>query len=308
MNFRAILIAALQTAGLYVAGLLIPLLGQALALFTPVPVIVVSLRYGRREGVAALVAAGLLATLLGGILSGVLFFFSFGLMALGTAEGIRRTLKPEQTALLGGMLPIAAIGLFIIYFFITTGKNPLTAVEAYIHTSVAEAAKLYTDIGLREMSTMIQSVPDKFIYYLVRLLPGITIVTSLTQAACCYAIARLVLARKPGATPVSGPSFGAWHAPDAWVWGLIAALTFVIVPHETLRLIGWNLVIIFGTIYLIQGTAIVEHYLKKARIRPFLRGFIIALILALPLVVFVTALGIVDIWADVRKVRGPFPS
>jgi hypothetical protein len=36
-----------------------------------------------------------------------------------------------------------------------------------------------------------------------------------------------------------------------------------------------------------------------------MRGLIIVLILALPSIVFVITLGIVDIWADFRKVRAP---
>ena len=51
--------------------------------------------------------------------------------------------------------------------------------------------------------------------------------------------------------------------------------------------------------------AIVDHYLRKARIQPFMRGMIHTLILALPSIVFVIALGMVDIWADFRKLRGP---
>ena len=58
-------------------------------------------------------------------------------------------------------------------------------------------------------------------------------------------------------------------------------------------------------LYLAQGSAIVEHYLRKAGIKAFGRGLLLALILVMPSIVFVVALGIVDIWADFRKVRGP---
>ncbi len=77
------------------------------------------------------------------------------------------------------------------------------------------------------------------------------------------------------------------------------------VPNETAKLAGWNLAILYSVVYLSQGIAIVEHYLKKARIQPVVRGLIQAVILALPLVVCVMALGVVDIWADFRKVRDP---
>ncbi len=307
MNFRAVFFATIQTTGLYAAGFInIPLLGQALALFTPVPLILAYVRNGRREGLTALFASCVLASVLGGWQAAAILLLSFGLMAAGTAEGMRRNMKLERIALLGGLLPVVIIGIVISFYFIRAGKNPIEAVEAYLRGSVAEAAKLYTSLGLAEMASMVNAVSDKFIHNLVRLIPSITIATSVTQAACCCGVARAVIARKPGATPVvSQPPFSLWHAPDAWIWGLIAALALVIYPNESSRLTGWNLAILFAVVYLAQGTAIVEHYLLRARIRAFVRWFITALILALPSIVFVIALGIVDIWADVRKVRGP---
>ena len=82
-------------------------------------------------------------------------------------------------------------------------------------------------------------------------------------------------------------------------------LALIVAPQETARLFGWNLAIIFAVVYLAQGASIVEYYLLKAHIKSFGRGVIMAFILAMPSIVFVIALGIVDVWADVRKVRGP---
>ena len=99
--------------------------------------------------------------------------------------------------------------------------------------------------------------------------------------------------------------FGLGHAPDSWVWGLIVALTLIVVPQETARFVGWNVAILFAVLYLAQGSAIVDHYLRKAGIKAIGRGLILALVLAMPSVVFVVTIGIVDIWADFRKVRVP---
>jgi uncharacterized protein YybS (DUF2232 family) len=307
MNYRAVLVAAIQTVGLYAAAFIIPLAGQILALFAPAPLIIVFVRTGRREGTAALIASVLLSALFGGWQAAAVFFFSFGLMALGTAEGMRRNMKPERVVLLGGLLPMAMVTLLFSFYFMRAGKNPVTAVEAYLRGSIAEAAKFYTTMGMTEMASYVNAVSDSFIHYLVRLIPSITLATSISQAACCYGLARAVIARRPEAAPVfNRQSFASWFAPDAWVWGLIAALALIVVPQETARLAGWNLAILFAVVYLAQGAAIVEHYLLKAHIKPFIRGLIMALILAMPSIVFVIALGIVDVWADVRKVRGPF--
>ena len=306
MNYRAILIAVLQTLGLFVAGFVIPLLGQVLALFTPVPLILVSLRNGKRAGLTTLVASSLIMSVLGGWQAAAILFLSFGLMAVGTSEGMRRNLKPEQTSLLGGLLPIAVVGAIVVFYLVRVGKNPITEVEVYLRGIIASSAQTYTTMGLTEMAAMVSSIPDSFIYYLSRLIPGITIATSVTQAACCFGIARALLVRKPGPEPLPAqPPLSAWHAPDSWVWGLIAALALIVVPQETARLAGWNIAILFAVLYLAQGSAIVEHYLRKAGIKAIGRGLLLVLILAMPSIVFVVTLGIVDIWADFRKVRVP---
>ncbi|MGC1456456.1 MAG: DUF2232 domain-containing protein [Nitrospirota bacterium] len=306
MNYRAILIATVQTLGLFVSGFVIPLLGQMIALFTPMPLILITIRNGRPAGLTTLVASSVIMAALGGWQAAAILILSFGLMAIGTSEGMRRNLKPEQTSLLGGLLPVAVLGAVSAFYLVRIGKNPITEIEVYLRETMANSAKTYTAMGLKDMAAMVSSIPDSFVHYLTRLIPGIAIATSVTQAACCFGIARAIITRKPGAESISAqPSLTAWHAPDSWVWGLIAALALIIVPGETARFIGWNIAILFAVLYLAQGTAIMEHYLRKTGIKSFGRGLILVLILIMPSIVFVIALGVVDIWADFRKVRGP---
>jgi uncharacterized protein YybS (DUF2232 family) len=306
LNIRAVFYATVQTVGLYAAGFIIPLLGQVLGLFTPVPLIMVSLRYGRKEGLTALGASCVLVLALGGWQAAAILLFSFGLMSIGISEGMHRKMTHERIALLGGLLPIAVLAAIVVFYFMKVGKSPMAAVEEYLRESITAAAAAYTRMGLKDMAAMVTSVTDDFIYYLTRLIPAITIATTVIQAACSYGVARAIIARKPESAPVDGlPPFAAWHAPDVWVWGLIAALTLIVIPNELPRLAGWNLAILFSVVYMAQGAAIVEHYLQKAHLKTFMRGLIITLILAMPSIVFVIALGVVDIWADFRKVRGP---
>jgi len=306
MQYRSLINATIITIGLFLAAFAIPLLGQVLALFTPVPLIIVSVKQGKWQGLTALVAASVVVAALGGWQLAAILFLSFGLMAIGVSEGMQRNWKHEQTALVGGLLPIVVLGVLLAVYFIRISKNPVAVAEEYLRNSLAETAKFYTSMKLNDMAAMVNAVSDKFVYYLVRFSPGIIIATSITQAACCYGIARAMIIRRPGTkqVPTQAP-FALWHAPDIWVWGLIVALALIIIPRETSRLVGWNLAIIFGTVYLAQGTAIADFYLKKIRLRTFVRGAMLGLILAMPSIVFIIALGIVDVWADVRKVRGP---
>ena len=302
LNYRTIIISAMQAAGLYLAGLIIPVLGLMAALFSPVPLLLAYVRSGKQEGLASIGLACGLVFVIAGWQGAVLFFLTFGLMAIGIAEAMQRRSKPEGAALLGGLLPIAAIGLALAAYFADLGKSPVATVEEYLQNSLVEAAKMYTSLGLTEAATMITAVSDKFIYYLIRLLPGIIIATSVVQAACCYGLARAVISRKQGPAP-DQPTLAGWHAPDVWVWGLIATLACAVIPQHAVNILSWNAAIIFGVLYTAQGIAIVEHYFRKAGFPTFVRGMLHAIVLALPIVVFVTALGVVDIWADFRKVR-----
>lgn len=305
MNYRSILIAIVQTLGLFVAGFIHPI-GQLLALFTPVPLILISIRNGSTDGLITLVASSVIMAALGGWQAAAILVLSFGLMAIGISEGMRRNWRPEQTSLLGGLLPIAVLATIVVFYLVRAGKNPITEIEMYLREIIANAAQTYTTMGFTEMAATISSFSDTVIYYFARLLPGITIATSVMQAACCFGITRAILRRKPGTQPASEqPSLALWHAPDPWVWGLIAALVLIVVPQETARLAGWNLAILFGVLYLAQGSAIVEHYLRKTGIKAIGRGLLLAIILAMPSIVFVVALGVVDVWADFRKVRVP---
>lgn len=305
MTFRPVLFAIIQTAGLFVAGFVIPVLGQVIALFTPVPLI---LMYGddRRKGFISLILSSALIGFLGGWHVAAVFVLSFGLMAIGISEGIRRRWRPESAALLGAVLPLAILLIVSAYYFYRIGKNPVGAIEEFLRNSLADAGKVYTQLGLTELANAIAAIPDSFIYNIVRLIPGILIATTVFQAASCYGLSLYLMTRKLKTTQVTDTvSFAAWHAPDVWIWGLIAGLTLIMIPGETAWFTGWNIAIIFLVVYLAQGIAIVDYYLKKARVQPFIRGMLHTIILALPSIVFVIALGVVDIWADFRKVRGP---
>jgi uncharacterized protein YybS (DUF2232 family) len=196
------------------------------------------------------------------------------------------------------------LGAALTYYFVRIGKNPVAVLEQYFQESLKEVAALYLKVGLRETADMVAAVSDKFVYYMVRLMPALAVTSSVLQAACCYGLARVVMLKRDGqASGHGGTSLAAWYAPDVWVWGLILALSLVAIPSSSGRTVGLNLVIVFIVVYTAQGIAVVEHALRKVRIASFGRGLIHALILATPLLVFVTALGVVDIWADFRKVR-----
>jgi uncharacterized protein YybS (DUF2232 family) len=297
-----------------IAGFIVPVLGQIAFLVAPVPLILIMVRDGRLPGMLALgLATAVIAFLAGGQTIVVVIFLSLGFMAMGLADGLRWRWKPENAILIGGMLTIVALVLVLLpILFSSAAKGPVAFAEEYLRTSIAESQKLYTQLGFTEVAQVMAQFTDTVVYYLVRLLPGILLVTILLQAACCYGMARALILRKdPAATILAEPSLAAWHAPDPWVWGLIITLGLVASGLLTATkgiayFLGLNLALLYLFIYATQGVALVDFWLRKAKLTILWRSFIHTIILTLPpLIAFVIALGVVDIWADFRKVRTP---
>ena len=67
MNYRNIVISAMQAAALYLASLIIPVLGLMAALFSPVPSIIAYVRGGRQEGLASIGLACMLISIVAGL-------------------------------------------------------------------------------------------------------------------------------------------------------------------------------------------------------------------------------------------------
>lgn len=307
MNFRPILIAALQAVGLSLAGFLIPVLGQIAVLFVPVPLITVTVLHGRRAGVSAtIIAAALVALIVSLNTAVVLFVLALGCMALAIAGGMMRNLRHETIVLLGGLVPLVLLVIVLAPVFIQSSKPPVAVAEEYLRQSLSESRELYTTMGLTEVVQTLDSLGENVIFYAARLIPGIIVTTTLMQALFCYSIARvIVLRRRPELPLAARPPFALWHLPDQWVWGLIATLVLVALPDPSARFTGLNLLCLCLLAYTAQGTALVDHFLRKVRVPALMRSVLHALILTLPSVVAVIAFGVVDIWADFRKIRMP---
>jgi len=304
MNYRSIFITTVQTVGLFLSGLFIPILAW---LITPVPLILAYVRNSKLDGLTALGLSTIIITFIAGWQIAVFLLLIFGLMAVNVAESLVRQRKPEISILAGALPSLAVIGFVTAYYFVHTGKNPFAVIETYIQGQRAEAVKLYGNLGFNEIVDAISSIPDASIHYFVLMLPCILTLAFVSIAACSYAMSKAIIIRKPGSGPILAPAvFGLWHAPDTWVWGLIAALALFLIPSSTAKIAGWNLVISFSTLYLIQGVALIDYFLRnKMRLHPVVRILIHSIILSLPSILFVIVIGIVDIWADFRKLRGP---
>ncbi len=310
MQIRPIIGAALQAAGLAVAGFLVPLLGQIAMLFAPVPLVTVSVLHGRPAGLFAAAITTALVAALGGFHPAVLFFIlALSGMALAIADGVLRNLRHESTILFGGAAPLFLLLAALAPLIVQSGKDPIAFAEEFLRTSLTETRALYVRLGLTALVQTLDTVSDKVVYYAARLIPGIIAATTMLQSVFCYGIARsIVLRKQPSLATAARPPLALWHLPDPWVWGLIATLAVVaLAPHDSSAwFLGLNIAFLWGIAYTAQGVAIVDFFLRKGRMPVLWRSILHSLILTIPpSAIAVVVFGVIDIWTDVRKIRVP---
>ena len=102
---------------------------------------------------------------------------------------------------------------------------------------------------------------------------------------------------------VTGLRWLEFRLPDAVIWTVLIS-AFVLVQSwmevEGLRILAINLLLVFVAPLFFQGMAVVEFMLIITRSGPILRS-ITYLIMILQLMPFVVLLGLVDYWADFRR-------
>jgi Kef-type K+ transport system membrane component KefB len=106
------------------------------------------------------------------------------------------------------------------------------------------------------------------------------------------------------------PSFKEWDLPWAWCWGVIAGIILIIVPSFNtgnsmfFYAIGSNLLIVFGSVYLVLGLSVLWGIFERFNLKNSMKIIIIAAIfLFFGLFIFLPVLGLADIWINFRRLK-----
>jgi len=147
----------------------------------------------------------------------------------------------------------------------------------------------------------------RFIPYIA---PGILIVSFVIVSVINYAATSAVLRRyNINIKPFS--SFNELDLPWYYCWGAILGLVLVLVPStgqnfdKLVDVIGFNLIIIFGLLYLVLGISVLWGILERFKV-PFIWRISIFIILGLFFgfaILILPFLGLIDIWVNFRRLK-----
>jgi uncharacterized protein YybS (DUF2232 family) len=184
------------------------------------------------------------------------------------------------------------------------GKGPVALIGGYVGENLRVTLEMYRQVGVSpEVIDRIEGSLDQIQFVLVRLLPSLAASGSILISWACVLISRPML-RSQG-LPI--PEFGAlnrWRAPEQLVWAAIGCGVMLLLPAQSLKIIGMNGVIVLMAVYFFQGIAIVSFFFEKKRLPVALR-FILYSLIALQqfLLLVVIGFGFFDMWLNFRKLE-----
>lgn len=280
---------------LFLAAPFLPVLGLTLSLFTPLPLILLSIRRGFVGGVMGLLFLTLLLVLSSSPPRAISFLIEFGGMSLLLGECVRRGWRIERAILLTSLLSSAGIFVLFLSHVQRLGIRPADFLNQQIGSRLRELQEVMAKTGLSIDSW------EPIGQFLVESFPAFFFLSILLATSLNYFLARFVRGLKDPEAKKKDLPFSSWSISERWVWGFILALALYLLPTP-LRRFGLNLSLVFLGLYFIQGLAISCTLLRRWNLFAPLKILIGIILLFQPVfLLLLSAVGLFDVWVDFRR-------
>ncbi len=290
---------------IFSSGLYIPLFGFFLTLLLPMPVVFYRLKLGRKPGAVIMAAViTIIAVVTGGLSVDIIFYGVLLLTGFFLGEFIEMQLSAELTGLYTCIAALFAGGLCFVVYAIISGHGIVSLISGYVAANLEMTMKIYAKIGVPKEKIDIISKSLKIIeYVLVRIMPAIITAMIIVTTWANILLTKSILAKKG----IRLPRFEAlnrWQAGERFVWPVILSFLMLLIPENTIKLLGLNFVIVLMPVYFFQGIAIVSFFFEKKKFSVTVKFFIYSIIaiqqIFIPLII---GIGFFDTWIDFRKLR-----
>jgi uncharacterized protein YybS (DUF2232 family) len=294
-------LALASTSVLLIGGVAIPPAGVVLIPLVPQPVLAFGFRFGIGWGIGVLIAALVLLLAVAGkelaLIYGILAFMTvllFGLL------GRLRSVELLVSGIAGTIFILTCGVLFYFY-------GSWSALVQDLHRSLDEnlmaALRVHEKMGFpKDSLDLLKERIPQVVQTTLQFLPGLLFVgLALTVLVNIVFLCRRFPARR--AQWLSAENFREWKGPEPMVWGLIACGFVLFIPgFQFLRIFAFNILLVIGATYFIQGLAIIAYFFHKNNVPRFLRGLTYVLIAFEQIfTLLVVGLGLFDLWGDFRR-------
>ena len=299
-NVLVILIMSLYIIyGIYYLPLLI--------IFIPIPFVVLGIRNGLKDNIISMAITSLIVGLLLDMPSALILILAFAPLSIALNYTIKKRKKTSEIIL------IATISFFLSLLIIIAIGSVSTELGGSIESEEiwAEIIKIQTDrfkeIGMTNTQIFenIELLEAAYEYMLITL-PSILVITSLIISFLNYLVST-VISRKMGYGVLSLPRLSKFKLPDNIIMGTAIMFLSAIVmgwldiPYHNALLL--NISFLVGFIFFLQGLAVIDFLLIKAKMKIGFRIIILLMNLVIvPMGGILFFIGMFDSVFDIRKI------
>lgn len=300
---RDIAIGVALTTLLIAVTLQSPILGFFCTILTPLPTLYYRVKIGRALGaMIPALALGILITMTGQVTLDLLFFLVLlGIgYALGDLFGFELSLEKTVLAVCTAVLLAGVLVVFVHARY--SGITVQSLVTEYVRQNLEATIALYEGMGMSKDNIQVfKDAMDQIQFVLVRMIPALVTCSTLFVIWTSLLLAKPLLLKRGLPYPNFGP-LNRWKAPDQLVWGAIGCGILLMLPSASVKLTGFNGLLVLLTIYFFQGIAIVSFFFEQKRLPRFFRFFLYSLIaLQQIFLLLVIGIGFFDIWLNFRE-------
>ncbi len=288
---------------LYYSAAFLPIVG----IFAPAPLYYSVVAHGRVTGAYTIVTAAIATLLLSGVDHALFFLVSCGLTAWILADAYYKKLGFEKTVAAASLIPFS-LGSALLFLSTSSDERGMTApLYDWGHTTIGSIIETYKSMDVDpEVVAWLENGAQDFVEIFIRVFPSITVVSIMFMVMMNIFFLRLVSLRFGWDIHFHNHLLSRWHIPDWFVWSIVVGGFGSAFMGGMGEIVASNLLILGLAVYSIQGIAVIHFFFIRSKIPIFLLAIGYFIIFSQPLLIAgALAIGLVDVWADFRKLESP---
>jgi uncharacterized protein YybS (DUF2232 family) len=273
------------------------------------PVLTIAVRHGVKAGLTAAFVSGAILIPLIGVIAAVPLWLVFTFLGLGYFFAVEKKISFAKVIAAGTAVVIIALLLMALLTFLIVKVNIVTQQVTMLERFLLAQQKEYVKQGISEkqVEEQFKTIKESLKIF-PTIIPAATIIFSIWISFLNFILSGLVL-KKLKKTGLSLPAFKDWQFPWYFAWGYIIGLSGTFFSgyfgslHEIGRNMGINFLLVFNSLFMVQGFSIIYFYMEQFKIRSLLRALGIGLLIVIPLATQMVAwFGLLDVWLNFRKI------
>ncbi|CAK7047854.1 DUF2232 domain-containing protein [uncultured Tissierella sp.] len=281
-----------------------------LMLFIPLPFVVLGVRNGIYTNIISIIASSLIVGALLGFSSAASLILIFAPLSIAINYCINNRKSGFDTILISTVAFFLSFLILISFEGTILNLNFVKQLEENFRQILAMQIDMLNEMGMTKYEILqTADLLESTYKTIIVLIPSLMAIFSLSVSYANLFFSSIIL-RKMGYGTVNLQRFSRFKLPNNIIPGIgVMLLTAFIIKkleiqyHEALL---FNLTFLVGFIFFIQGLAVLDFLLIKAKMRLIFRILILSLnIVFIPISSIIFFIGILDTIFDIRKIRRP---